>query len=265
MPKYSFLSLTLLILIPRIALGGAWVLPEKSFFTINTLTFTSTVSGSFATVATPYHKTELINLLEYGLTPTITLGTKMISQQLSLDGRAASHNTGIANEELYLRYHFLNFYGAVVSLQPLISLPSAYSVSSKPLLSLDEPALEMRLLAGYSTNIAGYPGFINAETALRGYTESTYQEAHADFAIGVDVTSSWRIIAENFNTIPLGKQENLLLNQGYPVIPESHKFQLSALYGFANETFIQTGFQYQLPEGTALATQGIFVGLWKRF
>lgn len=176
--------------------AGAWVQPKGEGLAITQLTQFSSHqywdTDSTLRPQEPYRKWELQPYAEYGLTDTLTLGGAFYAQY---DTQDEEENAGIADPEIFLRQRIWHSKTRVISLQPLIKLPSRFNHNdSAPRGGSKSTDMELSLLYGQSLHLLSNRDFADMRVGIRNRSRGLHGQVKADMALGLSPWESWQFI-----------------------------------------------------------------------
>ena len=229
--------------------AGAWTQPEGSGEAIlNTLYFSSdgfwNANGDHS--AQPeFTKFELNPYLEYGITQELTLGANLFLHTLTQENPATSrdnHNAGLGNSELFARYAFYQSDRSVLSLQPLIALPSAYDASDAPRSGSDSLDAEMSLLGGRNFNWLGQSHYAEARLGYRHRTDGDlHDQLRLDAKLGLRLSESWEIIPAVYSIWSINADQRGTFTEDGQQDYDLLKLEAMARYNLNARTYLQGG------------------------
>lgn len=263
-----FLPLLLLSCISTAVQAGAWLQPPKAWQTISSVTWFQ--SDDFvdrhgnASTQPDYTRLAYSPYLEYGWNDWLTLGANLQFEQVSqtIPGFRDSENAGIGDSEFFLRYRLWQEANRVVSIQPVLVLPSPGSVGF-PAVGSPDGALELRLLAGQSLDNQG--SFANAELGYRYRLDSPDDQWRLDVTAGYTPLPDWQLIGQLFSIwrVHRGDAAAQFISPGndYDLV----KAQLSATYALSPERRLQFGVFTHLYARNTGEGEGLLFAFWQEF
>jgi hypothetical protein len=171
------------------AWGGAWLLPPgegqviaDTFFSDSTRAFDA--HGHLVPVPS-YRKFELGTYLEYGLTNWLTLVASPSYDRIHNPPPGQSYN-GPGGSEIAARVGLYRTDTSVLSFQAGLRSPGfSFADSLGPFAVRRAASLDVRGLAGRNIEIAGMPGFVEAQGAYRFYAAGQPGEFRIDLTMGL--------------------------------------------------------------------------------
>ncbi|MBN8530534.1 MAG: hypothetical protein J0L97_01555 [Alphaproteobacteria bacterium] len=268
----SGLSLFLFLLLPVRALAGAWTLDEKEFLNITTLRafqadrFTDASGNEFSTP--DYDKLALETQLEYGYSPTLTLGAMLNAQHVHQSNALGlnDENYGIGNASLYLRKQIAELEGWVISAQPMVQLPRVGAGYDLPAIGNDDPELEMRLLAGRALFLLSDCDFVNFEAGYRHRFGDASDQVHLEGTLGLRPAPKILLLTQLFVTHSFDLDYASL-----PTDPSTDRdyrtvtAQLSAVFEVSPSLSLQLGVFHDLYVRNTGEGTGLIFSTWVRF
>lgn len=154
-----------------------------------------------------YQKFELGAYIEYGLTDWLTLVAAPSYDRVREAAPAPIYPglsyTGPGESEIGARFGLYRSEAAVVSLEAGLRTPGA-SFYNAPFQLRRAGALDLRLLAGQNLEIAGMPGFAEAQAGYRFYDHRQPGEWCMDLTLGVRPAPRWLVMLQSFSSVSNG-------------------------------------------------------------
>lgn len=232
------------------ALAGAWTKPEgKGEVIVTSLYFSSGGfwdNGAHHSAQPRFEKIELNPYLEYGYSDEITLGGNLFLHALSQDSRAGStaaeHNFGLGNSEFFARYQLYQSPQSVVSLQPLISLPSAYEQSAAPRSGSDSFDGELSLLGGHNFALFGQSHYGEARIGYRHRLDSDlHDQLRIDAKLGLRLNENWEMIPAAYGVFALASAPNPTFTEDGQQDYDLVKLEAMLRYNLSEQSYLQGG------------------------
>ncbi|XXK21705.1 hypothetical protein ACMAY5_10880 [Arenicellales bacterium nBUS_48] len=170
----------------------------NAFHYYETSSFTSQDGVSSATAL--YRKYESINLFEYGLNDSLTLGAKYGYIYASQTGFGT--NKGLTDPEFLTRFKVWGNSKNIISIQPSIKIPLGNANKDRPF-STGQYDAEIRLLWGSSFSDVRQ-SFFNLETAFKIRGGENPDEIKVDATGGIYLASKTMALAQLFSTASVG-------------------------------------------------------------
>lgn len=217
---HSPLTLALLCLfLPVSTYAGAWTQSEDTLYFSDTSTIYTSESfydlDGKRQLQPNFYKLEQNFYAEYGLTNDFTIGANLffhyLNQQTlttidtspttSVTYKGYAGNIGFGDPELFARYRLWQDDFNVLSIQPLIKLPSYYAYDHLPKGGSSDYDAELSLLAGHSFFFNNQWHYIDARL---GYRHRMHEQLHdqikADIKLGLNLDDNWQIVPAAYFT-----------------------------------------------------------------
>lgn len=189
------LSTLLLLAAAGPACAGAWLEEKGNTLAIAQLTyFTSDAyfdSGGDRHAQDRFTKAEFQPYVEYGLTDAFTLGATSYLHRVEQTGDS---NYGIGDTSLFLRTRLWQDEKNILSLQPLLKLPSAYRDDTLPRGASRSTDGELSLLYGRTLSLFSGHDYLDTALGYRLRNHDLSAQYRADAALGLRVSDSWLLI-----------------------------------------------------------------------
>lgn len=270
----SFLALFLLAALPSFpSRAGAWLQPEGEGQLIATALYYRTGhyydNSRHRRPQADFSKRQINPYAEYGLTPDLTVGGSAFFDDVSGEDPAAPggrrHNSGLSDPEVFARARLWEEGPAVISVQPLLKLPSLYASGGLPKSGSGEFDSELRLLAGYGFYTGGLDHFASAETAYRRRYGDPSDQFHAAFTLGLRPADKWLILPQVFAVWRVNAPGGSAFTQSGEDDYDLVKTQLSAVYEWTEDTGVQIGAFRNARARNTGGGGGALIAVWKRF
>lgn len=139
-----------------------------------------------------YQKWELQRYVEHGLTSRLTIGGTAAMQYVSQSGK---ENTGLADPEFFLRTTLLSIDGHVLSIQPLMKLPSRFRYNDSTTRGGSKSTdLELSLLYGYNPHLFSARDYFDLRIGYRQRNHGLKSQYRADIVLGLSPWEHWQFI-----------------------------------------------------------------------
>ena len=219
------------------ARAGAWTQKESegSAFFQTTATWSSAAfaaDGSLFTART-YDKVSTQLFLEYGASDWLTL--LAAPELLTIKTGAATFDTlevpaarysGFGYQEIGARFRFGEGAGWIVSGQAVLRIPGAKPPEGPATIGYADAEVDLRLMAGLSFGMFGYPAFLDIEAAQRLREGAPPDEIRIDATLGVRVAPDWLVLLQSFNVISEGAGQGPAFDFSYAY----YKVQVGGMY-----------------------------------
>lgn len=257
--------LVILVTLPLPAFAGAWVQEAGRSLISTQITLYSTneffdIEGN-TTSQSRFHKEELNVYGEYGWNNTLTFGTNLFLNRASQNG---STNIGIADSELFARLLVWKDNHSVLSLQPLIKLPSLYEQSGSPRGGTDSTDIELSVLFGHSFRLLSETDYVDARIGYRTRNNGLNAQWRTDIAYGITLTDTLQIISA-MRVITATQLEAETFSNNGELDYDLSKAELSALYHLNDGQAVQFSYFAHIAGRQTGSGQGISVGFTQRF
>ncbi len=252
------------------ALAGAWTQEAgKGQLIVTTLYYaTDTLyDNSGAKQAQPdYSKYEVSPYFEYGLADGLTVGANLSLQHATQDGTPGNPtltNWGLGDSEFFARLRLLQKGALVVSVEPMVKLPTAEE---------DQPALGGRhadaglgLLAGYQFSYAGLDHFIDLGLSYRYRDGTPEDQIKLSATAGFGLTKDLMLMSQAFWTLRADTQSTPAFTQSSNDDYNLLKLQMSLVYKLSESLSVQAGAFSHLDGKNVGGGDGVLFSLWRRF
>ncbi|MCH2546130.1 MAG: hypothetical protein MK052_00770 [Alphaproteobacteria bacterium] len=263
---------------------SAWTREKGTWFSANSINYYSSnnfIDDNGNAIAHPnFTKWEWNGYVEYGLEDDTTLGGNAFIHAVSTEKqfytatsntvqRETATNYGLADTEFFIRHRlwqgtWLNR-DTVISVQPLIKLPSFYADASTPRSGTDNFDAELKLQLGYNFTLYNRNHFVLIDLAYRKRFGDWKDQLKSDATLGLTMSDNTMLLLQNFTTLRAQNDNspanpNTLAND-YDLV----KSQASLVYRFAPNKRIQFGgFMHTKARNTG-SGEGVIISLWQEF
>jgi hypothetical protein len=260
-----FRLLPLLILFPAFAHAGAWTQKDNHGLLIAQATYFTgdqffDADGNLQKQSR-FSKIELQPYGEYGINDAITVGGTAFIHSVSQSGDT---NYGLADPEIFLRTRLWHNDTSVLSLQPLIKLPSAYTEHGKPRGGNTAFDGELSVLYGRTIPILSDRDYLDTRLGYRLRGHSLHAQYKADIALGLNLNDAVQIIPA-IRGIMTPDLEEATFSQTGELDYDLLKAEITTVYRLNDTQWIQAALFYHLAGRQAGAGQGISVGFAQEF
>lgn len=264
--RLPYLIATLLLLSSANAYAGAWTQgKDKGQIIVNTLYYsTDTLFNNQGnrTAQAKYTKYELNPYLEYGWTDTITVGANLSLQRAN---QSSQSNWGIGDSEFFIRTRLWQQDGFVLSLEPMVKLPSPESTNETPRLGGRDMDAGLGVSAGYGFSAWGLNHFANVDAGYRWRFGDPENQIKLAGTAGLSATPRWMIMPQVFATLRTDDPPVATFTQSSGDDYNLIKLQLSAVYKVNDEVSLQFGGFSHADGKNVGGGEGAFFSLWKTF
>ena len=264
--KYWLAPVLALFAMTEFAHAAAWTLPQDKSQMITNVVFYRTdeifsPSGHRNDIPA-FQKWEVNPYYEYGYRDDLTLGLSPFFHYLRQEqpGRGTDTNLGMAETEAFARYRFFERGHTVLSVQPLIKLPSLYT-NDDPKAGRSQMDAELAVLGGYTFEWMGKEHFTEAKAAYRHRFGELDDQYKFDATVGFTLTPDWQLMPKMFLVRDAGKHTSQTSVSGQSDYDLS-KLQLSAVYHLDEAYAVEFGgFRHMDGENTG-AGGGVLASFW---
>ena len=251
--------------IPATVYAGAWTQSAgKGQMIVNGLYYTTDKlynnTGNKASQAR-YSKYELNPYFEYGLTDSITAGANLFFLRAD---QATQDNWGVGDSEFFLRARLFQSAGFMLSVEPMVKLPSPEGSNETPQLGSRKPDAGVGLSAGYGFSAWGQNHFANIDTGYRYRFGDPEDQIKLSGTLGIGVNDRWMIMPQAFATLRTIKPAIASFTQSSGDDYNLVKLQISTIYKVSDETSLQFGVFSHVGGNNVGAGDGIILSLWKK-
>ncbi|MFZ4125239.1 MAG: hypothetical protein ACOYJ2_04110 [Rickettsiales bacterium] len=255
----------LLLLFPSTSFAGAWVQNEgDALFSRQAIFYTTNEYFDIEGNSTPqarFHKKELNLYGEYGWSNHLTLGTNLFLNRVSQNDET---NLGIADSEFFARLLVWKTEQSVVSLQPLIKLPSLYQQAGTPRGGTDSTDAELSLMIGHNIGLLSKADYVDMRLGYRERSSGLNAQWRADIAYGVTLTDRLQLVSA-IRTIQATQSDPEAFSNNGELDYDLSKAELSALYQLDYWQALQLSYFSHVAGRQTGGGQGFAIGLTQRF
>lgn len=259
--------LPFLLLTPLPAFAGAWVQDAgKGLLIVNARhsrsdTFVDHRGQRFP--SPDYAKWELNPYAEYGLDALTTVGGSVFLTHVHQD--TAGSATGLGDSEWFVRRQLWKQRAFVLSVQPMLALPSPMHGAEPPTIGSDTAAYELRLQGGMSYSVGGMPAYLDLEAGYRHRDGAPDDQWRMEATTGVDVSERWQFIAQANAILPTSDIAAAAGDIDDANDSEQVTAQLSAVYRINARSAAQLGLTRDLHARNTGDGAGVMAAFWYRF
>lgn len=225
------LMFALLGLLPVIAQAGAWTQPQGKGIAITNLTYYSTSnyydSAGQKQSQPTFTKYEFQPYLEYGLTDAITLGGSAYLDAVKQSGES---NQGLADPQFFIRGQIYRDDRQVVSLEPLLKLPSSFAHSVSPQGGSKSTDYEFSLRYGRNQPLITTRDYMDFRLGYRARTQGLSDQIMLDAATGIKLDDTWEITPAIRATLATSPKDAASYSENGDLDYSLLKAELGALY-----------------------------------
>lgn len=236
-----------LLLTAQQAHAGAWLKPEgQSEFILSSLYFSSDGfwDRNGNQQAQPrFDKLELNPYLEYGYNDRLTLGGSVFLHSLSQENALGEKdNLGLGNSEWFARTPLWRGEEGILSLQPLIALPSYYEHDGAPRSGSESFDGELSLLYGHNFTLFGDAHYADTRIGYRHRFDGALDDQiRIDAKIGFALAPSWQFIPAAYSTWSLSSAKNPVFTEDGQQDYDLIKLEAMLRYDLSSATYLQGG------------------------
>ncbi|MCI5050200.1 MAG: hypothetical protein MRY32_07720 [Rickettsiales bacterium] len=257
---FAPLLLSLILITPNSALAGAWLQGNGDILVIDTNTYYASDAffndKSNKQSQPGFFKVENNLYLEYGLNKDWTLGANLFAHYLAqetsttytfLSGASVTidgwdSNVGFGDPELFARTKLYKDDFTIISLQPLIKLPSWYESDTLPKGGSDDWDTELSVLAGHSFEAYGRYHFAEARIGYRHrFHNQLEDQIKLDAKLGWNIYPDLQWINAIYGTFSVDMPDNPVFTQSGQNDYHLAKIESNLLYNLQKDWFVQLG------------------------
>lgn len=248
------------------AFAGAWLQPEgKGQLIINNYYYTAdklfTNTGHQQSQST-YTKYELNPYAEFGWNDWLTVGGSLSLQRTS---QSNTTNFGIGDSEFFARLRVWQTDNLILSVSPLIKLPSLDRSSDRPKIGSDDPDAGIGAALGYGFNAWGQHHFAEGAATYRYRFGSPENQWNLSATLGIGLTERWMLMPQIFATYRTKDPQTAVFTQSSGDDYDQLKLQLSAIYKLNDKTSLQLGGFSDIKGKNTGSGQGALISVWRTF
>ena len=255
------------------ALAGAWPQEEGNWQIIHSVSLYSADEffdplGNNVPQST-FTQRQYNPYIEYGWRDHTTIGINAFIQDSSSNGDS---NFGLGDVELFARTLLWQKNPEwknsewVISIQPLIKLPSFADDDDLPALGNDNTDLALSLFSGYSFHYFSQKTFTETEIQYRLRLGAPEDQVRINATIGQDINSDWQVIAQSFTTLSIDSVRGATtFTQSAGDDFDLQTIQLTAVHHYSDQISLQAGAAYDIVgRNTSRGARALFA-IWHRF
>lgn len=254
------------LFVSGMAYAGAWTQPEGHGQLIVTGLYSSADrfynTNGRKQSQTTYRKYELNPYFEYGVFDKITLGGNFSLQHAS---QSPNSNWGIGDSEFFARFRVAEIHGLVVSLQPLIKLPSPENSTERPALGGKHPDGEIGASLGYGFDLFGQHHFADLDAGYRHRLGSANDQMKLAATLGISLSPQWMLMPQAFLTRRTDAPANAGFTQSSGDDYNETKLQLSGVVKMNERWSLQAGAFTELKGKNIGDGSGAILSVWRAF
>ncbi len=256
----------LLTLASTQAYAGAWTQAKGDVLWANSLVY-YTGNAYFDNVGQRrnqpnYNKYEINSYGEWGLTDSLTIGANLFADYVA---QADKNNYSLSNTELFMRGRVYHDDTRVISLQPLIKLPSFAYRGRGPQGGSESWEAELALQYGQSLALLSDRDFVDTTFALRMRSDGLSPQWRSDAKYGVYVTDELLLMGAMYITRSFELDTPQVFREGGDFDYHLTKAEISALHPIHENDYVQFSLFKHLVGSQTGAGQGLSLTYGMRF
>lgn len=230
-----------LVCVPSFAHAGAWTQAQGSALSMRNLTYYSTdhyfdARGGRHTQP-QFTKYEFQPYLEYGVTNDTTVGG---TAYLDMARQSGTSNIGLADPQIFVREKLYQDNHQVVSLEPLLKLPSSFIYSVSPQGGSKSVDLDLSLRYGRNQPMLSVNDYLDTRLGYRVRSRGLSDQVLIDAALGFKLDDSWEILPALRSTLATNLTKATSFSENGDLDYSLLKAEFGVLYHFTSETSLQT-------------------------
>ena len=216
----------------NVAHAGAWLQPKGSGLFIAQISYFSSdyyfdVDGN-KQKQSRFTKGEAQPYAEYGLAENITIGGMLFAQSNQQNDH---QKLGVADPQIFARSTIWKSGSQLISLQPLIKLPSQYRNKTTPRGGSSSTDYELSALYGRNLDLVSNRDYLDLKIGYRVRNGQLNDQYHADAMVGLGIDDNWHIIPAIRATFAT-KMNDQRFSQNGDLDYDLVKLELAANYQF---------------------------------
>lgn len=228
------------ILLSAQAHAGAWTQPRGDGLFIGQASYFTShhyFDDTGEKVRQPgFRKFELQPYAEYGVREWLTVGGSAFVHSVDQSGR---YNAGIGDPELFARLRLFEFdNGDVLSIQPLVKLPSYYVDDNTPRGGSRSTDFELSALYGYNWQLLGLTGYSDTRMGYRVRGRGLNPQYRFDQAWGINITDNFLLIPAVRSIITTKYDDTATFREDGEQDYDLAKIELTALYKYDTKRWV---------------------------
>jgi hypothetical protein len=257
-------SCLLFLLLPFPALAGAWLQEDGGLLVSTQALYYQTDSYFDVTgeelAQRDFTKQELNLYTEYGWSEKFTLGANLFINRVE----QGDDNFGIADPEFFARATLFKTDNSVISIQPLIKLPSLYQYGGSPRGGTDSFDGELSLLYGRNMPIISARDYMDMRVGYRERSDGLNGQYRVDVSYGLYVTD-YLLCVPAFRSVIAAKNDAQTFNNNGSLDYDLYKAEMSLYYPLNDFQQVGMGYFHHIAGQQTGAGQGFSIGLVQRF
>lgn len=164
---------------------------------------------------------------EWGYSDSLTFGANIFADRVS---QSDKHNYALANTELFARQCLWHDNTRVISLQPLVKLPTMARHGGVPQSGSESWDAELALQYGESLALLSGHDFIDLAAALRMRSDGLSPQWRTESRYGITLTDKWTLVSALYLTQSMKLDTPAAFREGGDLDYHLSKAEISALY-----------------------------------
>lgn len=233
----------LAIMVPVMTHAGAWTQPQGQGLFITQATY-YTADSYFDSNGDNrpqprYTKRELQPYVEYGLTDAITIGGTAYLDAVEQSG---TDNRGLADPQVFVRARVYHDEKRLVSLEPLLKLPSSFDDPGSPQGGSRSKDLELSVRYGSTLPMISSNDYTDMRLGYRTRSLGLSDQLLLDLAFGLKPNETWEITPALRITAANSAADSASFSENGELDYNLVKAELGALYHLTHTQWLQATF-----------------------
>ena len=223
--------------------AGAWLQPEGKGLAIGQATYYTTAHYFDANGELQrqprFTKYEFQPYAEYGVLPNLTIGGTAYLDRVHQSG--SSHG-GIADPEIFARTRLWSDDRQVISLQPLIKLPSSFSKNDVPRSGSRSTDAELSLLYGRNQPLLTSRDYIDTRIGYRVRNRGQSDQLRVDSSIGLKLTEQVQLVPALRGIMAVNPTDSAAYTENGELDYSLIKAEVTGIYHLDETQWLQASF-----------------------
>lgn len=246
--------------------AGAWVQPQGNGLFIAQASYYGTdtyfdTNGNLQPQPR-FQKYELQPYAEYGVLDWLTVGGSAYVQSVS---QSSQNNYGIADPELFARARIYQDDSQVVSIQPLVKLPSRFAQNSAVRGGSKSTDIELSALYGRNLNFISPHDYADVRLGYRQRDRGLSPQWRGDVAVGLGVTKTIQIVPALRTVISTNLKDATTFSEGGDLDYNVLKAEVTGIYTLSDTQWVQASIFSHIAGIQTGDGYGISLGFAQRF
>ncbi len=247
--------------------AGAWTQPKGEGLFIAQATYFSSDHyfdfDGYRVKQPTFRKAELQPYAEYGLRDWLTIGGSAYMQYVK---QAGDGNQGLGDPELFARIRLHTWEnGDVLSIQPLVKLPSYYTHDRQPRGGSRSTDGELSVLYGTNWEYFGITGYTDTRAGYRMRSRGLNAQYRIDQAIGINITDHFLLIPAVRSIITTEYDDTAAFSEDGEQDYDLAKAEITALYKFDEKRWVHATYFDHIAGAFTGDGRGITIGYAEQF